>query len=521
MFLVALRVINHELTKYTLQDLQRAVEGVEKATLLGAIVAVVVCYVALTFNDRFALYMLGKRLPFARTARASFAAYALANTLGYSWATAGTARLRLYRKWGLLTSEIGALSFITGTGVQVGGLAAAGLGLMIAAPEVALHGPLNASFWWGIGLLALVPGASWLAFAKYGPAKAEIGGGKLNRPPLKRASTHLGIILIDWLGAAGVLYLLLPDHGGWSFPAFIAVYVLAGMLGALSGAPGGLGVFEAAILTLAPVSQDTPGAAIALLIYRLLYNLIPLGVAVLILGLDHAAPAARPAGRAVRAAGRIGSRVSVQLGEATQEFAPRICGILVFAAGFGILASIATPAFTARLDQLAAMGLTAIAELNHIAAGIIGALLLFIAAWLWQGSRKAWFYAVLTLATGALIGLLKGLDWEESAVLVGVVLIVLALREGFAREQNNLSASLTPAWLAVIIGGFVTTAWLANFSYQDIIYQPQFWLDFTRENDAARTFRGFAAAIVTCCLVLVLRFSRPSSPDENNKDSDN
>jgi phosphatidylglycerol lysyltransferase len=97
-FIVALIFINEEMTRHSPQDLKVAFEAVNPWSLLGAVACVGLAYAALTFNDRFALTMLGKSLPRARTARASIAAYALANSLGYSWVTAGTARLRLYRK---------------------------------------------------------------------------------------------------------------------------------------------------------------------------------------------------------------------------------------------------------------------------------------------------------------------------------------------------------------------------------------------------------------------------------------
>jgi phosphatidylglycerol lysyltransferase len=513
-FLIALRVINQELTKYTLDDLNRAIDDIGILTVFGAILSASVAYGALAFNDRFALSMLGKRLPHARTARASLAAYALANTLGYSWATAATARQRLYRKWGLLPGEIGALSLVTGTGVQVGGLAAAGLGLVIAGREVALHGPLNWAFWFLVGLVSLVPAGLWLLYAYKGPAKTGIAGSPLSRPLPRTALAHLSAIILDWMGAAAVLYVLLPNNGGWTFPAFLAVYVLAGMLGALSGAPGGLGVFEAAILTLAPVSQDTPGAAIALVLYRLIYNVVPLAVAALILGLDHAAPAARPA---ARAAVRVGSRVSARiaasrLGEALSEFTPRIGAILVFAAGLGLLGSIATPAFTDRLNILASFGLLVVSDLAQVSSGIVGVLSLFVASSLWEENKNAWLHALILLGCGAVIALARGLDWEAACLLLGLCAFIFALRDGFKPDDpDQASVGVSIGWIAVIIGGMAATIWLATFSYQDTIFDVALWWNLDRSNDAARALRAFSGAILAAVLMLGLTIRRSTA----------
>jgi phosphatidylglycerol lysyltransferase len=517
-FLISLRVINHELTQYTLQDLQRAVDDIGVISILCAILAATAAYGALAFNDRFALAMLGKRLPHSRTARASLAAYALANTLGYSWATAATARQRLYRKWGLLPTEIGALSFVTGTGVQVGGLAAAGLGLLIAAREVALHGPLNTPFWFGVGLVTLVPAALWITYAMRGPLKTGVVGAPLTRPTPQTALAHLAAIMLDWMGAAAVLYILLPNHGGWTFPAFLAVYVLAGMLGAISGAPGGLGVFEAAILTLAPISQDTPGAAIALVLYRLIYNVIPLTVSALILGLDQAAPAARPAARVARHVGskvkasivsRLGARLGSGLGEATLEFSPRILAALVFAAGLVLLASVATPSLTDRLKILQDWNLLAISELSHFGTSIVGVALLIVAAGLWKKVDAAWVAALALLIAGIIFSLSKGLDWEEASALMVVLLIMLPCRRAFTRSSRLGTQVLSPGWIAAVAGAVAASGWLALFSYQHVDFRSELWWEFVRDADAARALRSFTGACVLTLMVAIWSFVRP------------
>lgn len=509
-FLVALRVINQELSKYSWQDLQVALQATGLLTLLWAIAAVLVAYGALAFNDRFTLALLGKHLPFARTSRASLAAYALSKTLGYSWATAATARQRLYRKWGLLPGEIGALSFVTGSAVQVGGLAAAGIGLLIAAPEVATHGPLNAAFWYIIGLVCLVPAALWVVFASQGPQSMTIAGAPLTRPTRGSALAHISIVILHWIGAAAVLYILLPDHGGWTFSAFLAVYVLAGMLGAVSGAPGGLGVFEAAILTLAPISQDTPGAAIALVIYRLIFNVFPLAVATLIIGLDQAAPAAGPAARAAQNLGahigsslstRLSRRLGTTLGEATLEFSPRILAALVFSTGLVLLASAATPSLTDRIKLLDQWDLYAISELSHFGASIVGVALLIVAAGLWQKVNAAWAAALGLLTAGILFSLSKGLDWEEALVLSLVIVIMLPCRSAFTRNSRLGSQLLSPGWIAAIAGAVAASSWLALFAYQHVDFRAELWWEFVRDGDAARSLRALTGASVLTLLV--------------------
>jgi phosphatidylglycerol lysyltransferase len=512
-FLIALRLIAHEMSAYTLADLELAFRDLGVLPVLLAIAAALVSYTALTFNDRFALAMIGKRLPLARSARASFAAYALAKTLGWSWATAGTARQRLYRRWGLAPTEIGALSFVTGTGVMVAALTVAGIGLLLGGVEVARHGPLPAAVWWLFGLSCLLPAGLWLAWTgRAGEKSVKFGDTPLRLPPLRRSTAHLSAMLLDRVGAAMVLYALLPDHGGWSFPAFLAVFVLAGLLGALSGAPGGLGVFEAVILTLTPVSQDTPGAAVALVTFRLIYNVVPLAIATTILGLDHAAPAARPAARAAQ-----------RIGEAAFEFSPRILAIMVFAGGLLLLGSVATPGITARIVLLDRLELRALSELSHFMASLAGVMLLVVAAGLWRKVDQAWGLAVLLLIAGIVFCLAKALDVEE-AIALGIVLAILVpCRPAFNRRGGLLTAAptgatsgtplgaaISPGWLAAVLGSVAAAAWLGLFAHQNIDYSQELWWAFLADNDAARSLRALTGAAILTLFVLLWVLTGPA-----------
>jgi phosphatidylglycerol lysyltransferase len=486
-FLIALQLISVELMRHTLADLGEAFGNVGWLATGGAVLATTLSYGALTLNDRHCLSMLGKRLPWARTARASVAASAFANTLGFSWATAGAARLRLYRKWGLTPPEVGALSFATGAGVQIGGLAAAGLGLLVAAPEIADHGPIPAPIWWATAIVCLLPAAGWLLLAFRGPRRIDVAPAPLFRPPPDRAVAHLGAILVDWIAAAGVLYLLLPDHGGWSFPAFLAVFVLAGFLGALSGAPGGLGVFEAAILTLAPVSQDAPGAAVALLVYRLVYNIAPLACATLILGADAAAPVVRPAAAGAR-------KVGAAMGEGARSLAPGALSVLVFLCGLMLVGGAAAPGSTVRLIALEDWGLGPVSQVAHVASALLGVGLMMVAAPVWRRTRAGWRAAAWGLSLGAGAQILMGLNWAEAAACLCVAL-GLAGTAGLFHHRARLNLRLTsPGWMAALVGGVAACVWLAAFAHQDVRIDRALFFATGPENDAARTLRAMAAA---------------------------
>src|SRR5205814_9908427 len=86
---------------------------------------------------------------------------------------------------------------------------------------------------------------------------------------------QLGLTALDILAAAAALWALLPATET-SFIAFAAVYAAALTLGVLSHIPGGLGVFEVAILYAIGREAPASAGAAALVTYRAVYFLLPL-----------------------------------------------------------------------------------------------------------------------------------------------------------------------------------------------------------------------------------------------------
>jgi uncharacterized membrane protein YbhN (UPF0104 family) len=75
---------------------------------------------------------------------------------------------------------------------------------------------------------------------------------------------------------------LLPNHAQFDYFTFAATYVFACILGVASNAPGGIGVFEAAMLKAVPVSEEALLASLVL--FRVIYYLVPFLFALAVLG---------------------------------------------------------------------------------------------------------------------------------------------------------------------------------------------------------------------------------------------
>ena len=485
-FIWSLNIIARELKNYSPAELAQAFDNVRISTTMLAIAAATASYIALSFNDRFCMSMIGKRLLLGRTIRASLATNALAKTLGFSWAIAATARSKLYRKWGLTTGEIGALSMTTGTMVLLGAISVAALGLLLGAPEIARHGKFAASIWWLMAAISSIPALAWYLFALKGPVDFKWGQAAVFRPTGARALAHLAVAMFDKIGAGLALYILLPDHGGWSLPAFLAVFTLAGLLGALSGAPGGLGVFEATILAMAPNSQNIPGAAVALVFYRLIYNVVPLFGATIILGLDHAHFIAKPADKAVR-----------HISNRAEDFAPQIIALLVFAYGFALIAAATLPNVFHNYYWASGKYAWPIFDVLHGASAAIGMALMVSACGLWREGKSAFYSVLATLVFAFLVTSAGGVIWPALALNLVILALLLFNHDEFNLASAVVKRALGFGWIATMFGSLVAIIWYAYFTYQSVPYSHAIWSETGVNADAARALRALVAATST------------------------
>jgi uncharacterized membrane protein YbhN (UPF0104 family) len=100
----------------------------------------------------------------------------------------------------------------------------------------------------------------------------------------------MAVTSVDWLLAAAVLYMLLPDQVQVSYPAFLGLFLLGQGAAMISHVPGGLGVFETVLLFSLADSGNAPALTAALLLYRLIYYLLPLLLGSLLLAIHEILP---------------------------------------------------------------------------------------------------------------------------------------------------------------------------------------------------------------------------------------
>jgi uncharacterized membrane protein YbhN (UPF0104 family) len=252
--------------------------------IAGAAAAIAASYVTLTFYDWFALRTIGKRhVPYRIAALASFTSYSIGHNIGATVFTGGAIRYRIYSHYGLRLVDIAKLCFVTGLTFWLGNLTVLGLG-MVYVPEAASAidhlPPLTNRM---LGIAALLALAGYLIYVWRKPRAFGTDRWQVTLPDGPLTLLQLAIGLADLFFCALAMSLLIPSQPPIAFAALSVIFVFATLFGFASHAPGSLGVFDAAMLV--GLGQfDREGLVAGLLLFRLLYFILPFCFALLAVG---------------------------------------------------------------------------------------------------------------------------------------------------------------------------------------------------------------------------------------------
>lgn len=273
----AVYLIWRQVSAVTPQDVLVALRATGVPAVLAACGLTAASYLCLSVTEWIALHALRRPLSFRQAVQVAAPAYALTNSVGFSAATGTAVRLQLYRPAGLDVRQSTAVAMVAGLAVTLSGLVAAGLAVVADAADFGQITPGGA---WGaaaLGILLLAPAVLWyLAFTPAAPR--WLGGAHPAVPGSRLRTAGLAAGVGDWLFSCGALFVLLPQPDPANLPTFLVAYVAGCLLSAATGAPGGIGVFEAIVLTLTSMISRTHETAAALLLYRAIYSLGPLSL---------------------------------------------------------------------------------------------------------------------------------------------------------------------------------------------------------------------------------------------------
>lgn len=281
--IVSVWLLYKELRSISLEDVIDSLAAITlKQWLLSASCALL-SYMSLAGYDRIALKHLNKKISWLFISLCSFTAYALSHNIGASVISGAVVRYRAYSSKGLSGAEVAVLVGFCSFTFALGTLILSAIVLLIEPDLLQRFNediPESLAITAGIVILLLVALYVFGSFMQLRPLR--IGSKfQLSYPRISVVWWQLLIAPLELIGAAGIIYFALPDLHHPGFLIVLGIFLVSFSAALISNAPGGLGVLEFLFITGLP-NLNPADVLAALIVFRLLYLLIPFGISLIV-----------------------------------------------------------------------------------------------------------------------------------------------------------------------------------------------------------------------------------------------
>ena len=491
----ALFVVQREFRTLSWADIKGALDGTPAASLWAAAGFTLAAYIVLTAYDRLGSVYAGYPVSYARTSLASFVAYSLANNLGFATVSGAAIRYRFYAAWGLPPLAIAKVVAFTSLTFGLGGFALGGL-VLVAEPEVLPFFGQGTPRWVmqavGVAMWTIV--ASYVLLARFVP-HFRLFGHQIDLPGFRMAVGQTALASADVAVTALVFWTLLPPVEGLTFLHFLGVYVLALSAGIVANVPGGIGVFDGAILIGLSGYLPAPVVIGALLLFRLYYYIVPLFIA----GLMFAA-------FEVSQRRHLMDRIAPERGVAISFEVPAMAALT----GLAAMTMIVIGALPPKPNMLDGVFDLLDEAASHFAASVVGCLLVVAAYGLMRRLAIAWWATLALLLNGALVVWLRGEPWWLTGGFLLLALLLATVRPAFYRRARLTAEPLLPENVAMLAALSLSALTLAGIAYAGPFGEMSWWgVVLSGETpDSLRFAVGLAGVLLLGAAVLLLRPAR-------------
>jgi hypothetical protein len=286
-------VLFHMLRNIDIEDVFEAVTQTEPSSVALAALFVAMGYFTLTFYDLFAVRAIGRTdIPYRTNALAAFTSYSIGHNVGASVFTGGAVRYRIYTAWGLDGIDVAKICFLAGLTFWLGNAAVLGLGVAYHPEAASAIDQLPPSVNRAAAIAVLIGLASYVVWVSWKPRCFGRGNWTVKLPGGSLTLLQIAIGIIDLGFCALAMYVLVPDEPYVGFVVVAVIFVAATLLGFASHSPGGLGVFDAAML-VGLWQMDKEELLAGMLLFRMLYYVAPFVISVVVLGVREVILGAR------------------------------------------------------------------------------------------------------------------------------------------------------------------------------------------------------------------------------------
>ena len=500
----ALDAVQREFRSLRLGAVGRALDAIPPWALGLAALFTVLSYLGLTLYDRLGTIYAGHTVRYGRVAFASFCAYALSHSLGFAAVSGAAVRYRFYAHWGLTPRQIARVVAFCSLTFGLGGMVLGGAILFVEPGSVPFFGDrLPRGVLYGVGALL------WGIVGGYVALAGLVGtirpfGHAIELPTFHMALAQVALATADVALTATIFWVLVPHAPHLTWLLFLGVYVASYSAGLAANVPGGIGVFDGAMLFgLAPY-LPAPRIVAALVVFRLCYYVIPLFLAGSLFAANEVL--LRGGGVLGRLARLPWMQGLVQAPEpdfalAAAAGAVALSGLLLL--GLGVLAPQPVPV-TADLARQA----------GQFVPSLIGAGLVVLGAALGRRVTLAWWLTLLLLALGvAFVAGRGGAGWIAVALALSAALLA-PFRIRFYRPARLLSGKLEPATAATLFALVLGVLGLVGFRRRGLGVGATAWWHIVLSSHVAPGLRISVMLTVVPGLLALWVLLRPGRVQE-------
>jgi phosphatidylglycerol lysyltransferase len=508
-FVFALWVLERELKATRFHDLRSVFRSFPLAQLIVAALITILNYIIVTGYDVLALNYIKHPLKYREIVFTSIAANAIGNNAGTMLLSGGIVRYRLYSTWKISvfeTLQVVAFNSVTfGLGVCL----LAGVSftcIPVVLPNV-FHVGLLAVRCIGIFFLCII--CAYTSLSLVWKKTLHVRKWHFEFPPFPIAVGQITLALVDWLLSLSVLYVLLPRHMMPDFFMFISIFMAAQIAGMLSQLPGGIGVFEAVIVSMLSSQIPLPHILTALLFFRVIYYILPLLLVTVVIGISE-----------IKNTRRIFEKIIPYFPENLSIIVPKALFVGVFIAGVVLLFSGVLPRIPARVEWVNKLLPLSFLEISHFLGSLTGVGLLFLARGIQKRSDIAYIITVVLLAVASVLSLINGFHYEQALLLFTLFLVMVPTHRYFYRKTSFLSELFTAPWLVAIGALIMSSVWLGFFAYKHVDYSNDLWWQFTLHGNASRFLRSEVGIAVFLMILSLMKLIRPPHVKQAAQNSD-
>ena len=505
----AIYVVWNEFRHLNISEVGAALANMPARALWLAFMWAFLSYFVLTFYDRLGTIYAGNKVRYGRVAFASFCAYALSHNLGFAAVSGAAVRYRLYAHWGLTPVQIAKVIAFCSLTFGLGGMVLGGAVLVFEPDAVPFFGSVAPG--WAmmtVGVLLWAVVIAYVSLSRF-VQRFTVFGYEIELPRWRMALLQVLLAAVDVAVTVNIMFQLLPVTPGLTYVRFLGVYLASYSAGLAANVPGGIGVFDSAMLLGLKSYMNEAQILAAIVVFRLLYYIIPLFLAgslfagneIILRGGAMLSRRGGAGGAWARRAQAMSFWSEPALAVVTATGAVTLCGVLLLS--LGILDQ--QPDFSWIDPDYADLA----SEASQFVPSLIGAALIVMAVGLSRRVTLAWGGTIVLLLLAAGFTAAQNEPTWIPAVLVVATLLIAPFRSAYYRHAKLLSGPLGGSTALSLLALVLCTLALGAFEPRLRMLTVNSWWEVVLSPDVPNQLRFTVAFAVLLALVALWRLIRP------------